>query len=54
MHAFSMALDLLFADPNLAQEAWYRDCEGQFTKLRIITRSADSITEFGAARLVLW
>ena len=51
MHAFAMALDLLFADPNLAQEAWYRDCEGQFTKLRIITRSADSITEFGAARL---
>jgi len=51
MQAFSAALDLLFADPNLALDAWHRDVAGQFTKLRIIPRRADSVTEFGAARL---
>ena len=51
MHAVSAALDLLFADPNLALDAWHRDVAGQFTKLRIIPRRADSVTDFGAARL---
>jgi hypothetical protein len=51
MRAVSAALDLLFADPNLALDAWHRDVAGQFTKLRIIPRRADSVTEFGAARL---
>ena len=51
MQAVSAALDLLFADPNLALDAWHRDVAGQFTKLRIIPRRADSVTEFGAARL---
>lgn len=51
MTAFAAAIDLLFADPNLAHEAWHRDSEGQFTRIRIIPRRNDSITEFGAARL---
>ena len=51
MQAVSAALDLLFADPNLALDAWHRDVAGQFTKLRIIPRRADSVTEFSAARL---
>ncbi|WP_375568394.1 hypothetical protein ABWH93_12350 [Seohaeicola saemankumensis] len=51
MTAFAMALDLLFADPNLAHEAWHRDSEGQFTRIRIIPRRADDVTEFGAARI---
>ena len=51
MTAFAAALDLLFADPNLAQEAWHRDSEGQFTRIRIIPRQKDAVTEFGAARL---
>ena len=51
MQAVSAALDLLFADPNLALDAWHRDVAGQFTKLRIIPRRTDSVTEFGAARL---
>ena len=51
MQAVSAALDLLFADPNLALDAWHRDVAGQFSKLRIIPRRADSVTEFGAARL---
>lgn len=52
MTAFAAALDLLFADPNLAHEAWHRDSEGQFTRIRIIPRRNDAVTEFGAARLV--
>lgn len=52
MTAFAVALDLLFADPNLAHEAWHRDSEGQFTRIRIIPRRNDAVTEFGAARLV--
>ena len=52
MTAFAVALDMLFADPNLAQEAWHRDSEGQFTRIRIIMRRNDEVTTFGAARLV--
>jgi len=52
MTAFAVALDLLFADPNLAHEAWHRDSEGQFTRIRIIPRRNDAVTEFGSARLV--
>jgi hypothetical protein len=52
MTAFLAALDLLFADLNLAHEAWYRDSEGQFTRIRIILRRNDDVTAFGAARLV--
>ena len=51
MTAFAAALDLLFADPNLGQEAWHRDSEGQFTRIRIIPRQKDAVAEFGAARL---
>lgn len=52
MTAFAGALDLLFTDPNLAHEAWHRDSEGQFTRIRIIMRRNDDVTAFGAARLV--
>jgi hypothetical protein len=52
MTAFLAALELLFADPNLAHDAWYRDSEGQFSRIRIIPRRHDDVTTFGAARLV--
>ena len=52
MTAFTMALDALFADPNISVEIWHRDVEGQFTRTRGILRRPDEITEFGAARLV--
>jgi hypothetical protein len=52
MTAFALAIDLLFADANLAHEAWHRDSEGQFTRIRIIPRRNDAVNEFGAARLV--
>lgn len=52
MTAFAVAVDLLFADPNLSHEAWHRVSEGQFTRIRIIMRRNDDVTTFGAARLV--
>ena len=52
MTAIAMALDALFADPNLTVEIWHRDIEGQFTRTRGILRRPDEITEFGAARLL--
>jgi hypothetical protein len=52
MTAFADALGVLFRDPNLSVEVWYRDSEGQFTRARGILRRPDEITEFGSARLL--
>ncbi|MGO4917515.1 head-tail joining protein [Pseudogemmobacter sp. W21_MBD1_M6] len=51
MTAFAAAMALLFADPNLATEAWHRDSEGQFTRITVMSRRADAVTHFGDARL---
>ena len=52
MTAFADALEVLFADNNIAVEIWYRDGAGTFTRARGILRRPDEITEFGAARLL--
>lgn len=52
MTAFADALEVLFADRNIAVEIWYRDGAGAFTRARGILRRPDEITEFGAARLL--
>ena len=46
-----MTVDLLFADPNLARDAWHRDSEGIFTSIRIIPRAEDVTRGFGGAQL---
>jgi hypothetical protein len=51
MTAFAVAIDLLFADPNLAHEAWHRDSEGQFTRIRIIMRRNDDVTNSPDSKL---
>lgn len=51
MDAFATAVDLLFADPNLARDAWHRDSEGMFTGIRIIPRTEDVTRGFGGAQL---
>jgi hypothetical protein len=51
MNAMATAIDALFADPNLAQEATYRPADGDHFAIRLIARRADTVTEFGAARL---
>jgi len=52
MTAFADALEVLFADKNIAFEIWYRDGAGAFTRAWGILRRPDEITEFGAARLL--
>ena len=48
---FQEMLDLLFADPNLARDAVYIADGGAPVLVRIVSRQADAITDFGDARL---
>jgi hypothetical protein len=49
--AFAVAVEALFADPNLGRAATYEPADGDPFPVRIIARRADTITEFGEARL---
>jgi hypothetical protein len=51
MTAFTAAIDLLFADPNIGREAVYIADGGAPVPVRIVARRADEITGFGDARL---
>lgn len=51
MSAFSGAIDLLFTDPNIGQEAVYTSEGGAPVLVRLVARRADAITDFGDARL---
>ena len=51
MSAFSVAVDGLFNDPNIAREAVLTPAGGSPALVRLITRRADEITGFGDARL---
>jgi hypothetical protein len=51
MSAFRVALQALFADPNLAREATYQPASGDPFPVRIVARRADAVTDFGGARL---
>ena len=51
MTAFAAVLDALFADPNIGREAVYTSDGGAPVLLRIVSRQADAITDFGDARL---
>jgi hypothetical protein len=51
MTAFTAAIDLLFADPNIGREAVYIADGGAPVPVRVIARRADAVTDFGDARL---
>ena len=51
MSAVAMALDVIFADSNIAQEAVFIAEGGAPHLVRVVTRRADEITGFGDARL---
>ena len=51
MTAFAVAVDALFADPNLGRAAMYAPADGDAFPVRVIARRADAVTEFGEARL---
>jgi hypothetical protein len=51
MTAFSVALEVLFADPNIGVEAIYTTEGGVPVLVRAVARRADALTDFGDARL---
>ncbi|MCM2563796.1 hypothetical protein M8756_16855 [Lutimaribacter sp. EGI FJ00015] len=51
MTAAAMALDVLFADVNVARDAVYAPEGGTPVLVRVVTRRADETTGFGEARI---
>jgi hypothetical protein len=51
MTAFSAVVGALFADPNIGREAVYIADGGTPVLVRVVSRQADAITDFGDARL---
>jgi hypothetical protein len=51
MTAFAGLVDRLFADPNIGREASYEPANGPPVSVRVVDRRADTVTEFGGARL---
>ena len=53
MTAFTAALDVLFSDPNLSNQALYQQAGiGVERGVRVMRRNPDRMVEFGAAQLV--
>ena len=53
MNAFATAIDRIFADANLAVAAlWFAGGTGPGVTVRVIRKSPDEITPFGAARIL--
>jgi hypothetical protein len=54
MSAFTSAVDMLFADPNIGEDAlWKAGGVGAGVAVRIIRKSPDRMAEFGESRAVL-
>lgn len=51
MSAFTAAVDLLFSDSNIGGDAVYIADGGAPTLVRVVSRQADAVTDFGDARL---
>jgi hypothetical protein len=52
--AFASAIDALFADPNIGEDAlWKAGGIGAGVAVRIIRKSPDRVAEFGESRAVL-
>ena len=53
MNAFATAIDRIFADTNMAVDAiWLAGCLGPGVAVRVIRKSPDEITHFGAGRIL--
>ena len=53
MNAFSTAMDRIFADANMAVDAiWFAGGTGPGVAVRVIPKSPDEITPFGAGRIL--
>ena len=52
MNAFTTAMNVIFADPNMAVDAlWFANGTGPGLAVRVIRKSPDEITPFGAGRI---
>ena len=53
MNAFATAMNVIFADANMAVAAlWFAGGTGPGVTVRVIRQSPDEITPFGAARIL--
>lgn len=53
MNAFATAMNVIFADANLAVDAlWFAGGAGPGVAVRVIRKSPDEITPFGAGRVL--
>ena len=53
MNAFANAIDRIFADANMAVDAlWFAGGTGPGVTIRVIRKSPDEITPFGAGRIL--
>jgi hypothetical protein len=53
MNAFATAVDRIFADRNMAVDAlWFAGGTGPGVAIRVIRKSPDEITPFGAGRIL--
>lgn len=53
MNAFATAMNVIFADANMAVDAlWFPGGTGPGVAVRVIRKSPDEITPFGAARIL--
>ena len=53
MNAFATAINRIFADANIAVDAiWFAGGTGPGVTVRVIRKSPDEITPFGAARIL--
>jgi hypothetical protein len=50
MSALSAAVDMLFADQNIGREAVYTSEGGAPMLVRVVSRQADAMTDFGDGR----
>ena len=51
MSAFAAAVDLLFTDQNIGRDGIFIAAGGAPVLVRVVSRQADAITDFGDARL---
>ena len=53
MNAFTTAMNVIFADRNMAVDAiWFAGATGPGVAIRVIRKSPDEITPFGAGRIL--
>ena len=53
MNAFATAMNVIFTDPNMAEDAlWFAGGTGPGVAVRVIRKSPDEITPFGAGRIL--